>query len=85
MERKEFLDHLYTTLPDNSKVKFGKRVRSIAEDAHKVEVLCEDGTRETGDIVIGCDGVHSKVRALMWENAITEDPTLIPMGEKIGR
>ena len=85
MERREYLELLYESLPDKSKVLFRKKVKTIAEDAHKVEVLLDDGTSETGDMVLGCDGVHSKVRDLMWDNALREDPTAIPVGEKTGR
>ena len=85
MERREYLELLYENLPDKSKVLFGKKVKRIAEDAHKIEVLLDDGTSEMGDMVLGCDGVHSKVRELMWENALREDPAAIPVEEKTGR
>ena len=59
-----------------------KRVQSIQENEDGVEVFCHDGTSERGDLVIGCDGVHSKVRQTMWENAAKIDPGLITASEK---
>lgn len=55
---------------------------SISENDDKVRVHLEDGTCEEGDLVIGCDGVHSMVRRLMWENANKVLPGLISASEK---
>ena len=82
MERKCFLEVLYDSLPDKSKVFMNKKVKTIKEDRDGVEVSCHDGTTERGDIVIGCDGVHSLVRQMMWENAARLSPGLITADEK---
>ena len=44
-------------------------------------MVFEDGACE-GDIVVDCDGVHSTVRQLMWENANRLSPGLITAIEK---
>lgn len=82
MERRIFLQVLYDSLPDKSRILMNKSVQSIQEDEDGVEVFCNDGTSERGDLVIGCDGVHSKVRQTMWENAAKLDPALITASEK---
>ncbi|EAU39520.1 predicted protein [Aspergillus terreus NIH2624] len=46
-------------------VQYGKKVTRVEEDIQgkKVRVRFEDGTSATGDIVLGCDGIHSAVRS----------------------
>ena len=61
-ERMTFIEMLYDQLPEKSKVKTGKRIVDIKEDKNGVQVILDDGTSESGDIVIGADGVHSFVR-----------------------
>ena len=82
MERRCFLEVLYKSLPDVSRILMNKGVRNVQEDKYGVDVFCQDGTSERGDIVIGCDGVHSKVREIMWENAAKVAPGLIMANEK---
>jgi len=41
-----------------------------------------DGSFEEGDILLGCDGVHSTVRELMWKNANQAIPDFITVQEK---
>ncbi len=40
----------------------GMRVSGVEQDARGAAVVCDDGTRLTGDLVIGADGIHSAVR-----------------------
>lgn len=85
LERRKFLEILYENLPDKSRILFQKKVAKITESVYGVDVLLEDGTRESGDIVIGCDGVHSVVREMMWDNAAKIKPGLITVDEKKGK
>lgn len=41
---------------------FDKRVTRIDEDADGVTVTFKDGSTDTADILLGCDGIHSYVR-----------------------
>ncbi|KAJ7650786.1 hypothetical protein FB45DRAFT_820193 [Roridomyces roridus] len=43
-------------------VAWGSRVRYVKEFGDRVEVVLEDGTTETADVVIGADGAQSVVR-----------------------
>ncbi|KAI0456729.1 FAD binding domain-containing protein [Xylaria acuta] len=82
MERRAFLRIVYECLPDKSKILTGKRVVDVDENEDGVEVKLQDGTIERGDILIGCDGVHSRVRDLMWRNANVEIDNKITSEEK---
>src|SRR6185295_7313440 len=42
-------------------VRYEKRLRDIALEDGRVVARLEDGTSETGDFLIGADGVHSRV------------------------
>nr|BDX35614.1 FAD-dependent monooxygenase StrN [Stachybotrys sp.] len=47
----------------------GKKVQKVEQDESGATVHCSDGTSYHGDIVVGADGVHSKVREEMWRTA----------------
>jgi 2-polyprenyl-6-methoxyphenol hydroxylase-like FAD-dependent oxidoreductase len=45
-------------------------------------VVCEDGTAISGDILVGCDGVHSKVRQELWRISQLQDPAAVEPADK---
>lgn len=49
---------------------FGKQLASYEQDASGVTVTFADGTRASGDVLIGADGLRSRVRMQMQPNAI---------------
>ncbi len=51
------------------RIELGKRLRTIDEQSGKVVAHFEDGTEAVGDFLIGCDGIHSRTRALILPNA----------------
>ncbi|MGI5171511.1 FAD-dependent oxidoreductase [Spirillospora sp. CA-253888] len=67
--RSLILERLDRTLPEGT-VRFGaafSRLRSGGRDGDgRVELETEDGTRHTADLLIGADGVHSRVRAALF-------------------
>ncbi|KAK8053173.1 FAD-dependent monooxygenase [Apiospora saccharicola] len=82
-ERRVFLQALYDELPDKSKVIEHARVSGIVEEeGGRVRVSLTDGGVHEGDVVIGCDGIHSAVRELLWERAQRLCPGLITVEEK---
>lgn len=46
----------------NVSIEFGKKVVGGLESEKNVTIFFADGTSATGDMAIGCDGVHSNVR-----------------------
>ncbi|CAD6448953.1 adfad4e9-b5e3-45ae-8931-93e470393dc3 [Sclerotinia trifoliorum] len=65
LEREKLLEILYGNLPDKSKVLTGKFVRSIEQNDKEAVVICEDGTKYSGDVIAGADGIHSIIRSEM--------------------
>jgi 2-polyprenyl-6-methoxyphenol hydroxylase-like FAD-dependent oxidoreductase len=53
---------LYHELTQEATVTFDKRLVDFEYKGEKVTALFEDGTKETADVLIGADGVHSIVR-----------------------
>ncbi|MFI7133326.1 FAD-dependent oxidoreductase [Nonomuraea sp. NPDC050153] len=61
---------LYRTIRDEAaqhdiKITYGKRLVSYDESGRRVTARFEDGTEATGDLLIACDGVHSRTRAIL--------------------
>lgn len=73
-ERMQFLRSLYSQLKDKSKIRLSKKVSSIQHNSDSVTVKCQDGAEFTGDIVIGADGIHSRVRKEMQRYAKETGP-----------
>ncbi len=67
IHRPDLVKFLYESLPETAKsrVLLGKQVVDIAVSEDGVEVSCADGSTVRGSIVIGADGVRSRVRLLM--------------------
>ena len=56
-----FLD---ATCKANIPICYNKRLAKIEENNDKVTAFFSDGTSDTGDFLLGCDGIHSAVRKL---------------------
>jgi 2-polyprenyl-6-methoxyphenol hydroxylase-like FAD-dependent oxidoreductase len=52
-------------------VEHGKRLVSAEDTGDGVRAVFDDGTEVFGDVLIGCDGVHSTVRRIIDPNAPT--------------
>lgn len=50
-------------------IKLGAKAIDFVQDAEGVEIELENGSRVRGDILIGSDGVHSRIRAAMFGQA----------------
>tara|TARA_R110002003_G_scaffold103_9_gene8179 strand:- start:12932 stop:13567 length:636 start_codon:yes stop_codon:yes gene_type:complete len=73
---------LYDNLQDKSKVKVAKRISKVDHNTKEVIVLCEDGSAISGDVLVGCDGVHSKVRHELWRLSHLQEPLAINAKDK---
>lgn len=64
LRRSSFLDALVQLIPGEI-VHFGKRLESFCEGADGVELRFDDGGVVHADVVVGCDGIKSKVKESM--------------------
>lgn len=66
VHRARFLDEMVKLLPDGL-ARFGKRLNSISEAGNgKLKMHFSDGSEAEADAIIGCDGIKSKVRQIMF-------------------
>jgi salicylate hydroxylase len=47
-------------------IRFAQRIRSLTQDDQGVQLAFEDGHSETFDLVVGADGIHSRVRTALF-------------------
>ncbi|KAL3461597.1 hypothetical protein BJX64DRAFT_260526 [Aspergillus heterothallicus] len=64
-DRSTILQTVYDHIVDKSRLLTGKRVASVRHLEDGVEVTTADGSIYTGDILVGADGTHSRVREEM--------------------
>ena len=50
------------------RVHMGKRLETLEQDATSVTATFSDGSSARGDVLIGADGINSKVLRLLWPN-----------------
>lgn len=75
VHRAKFLDALVKHVPKDIS-HFGKRLKSLTDLAegsrHKLRLEFEDGSIHDTDVVLGCDGIHSKVRGYLDQESAGE-------------
>jgi len=47
-------------------IRFGKRLKTLAQSGTGVTLQFEDGSNATFDVVVGADGIHSRVRSALF-------------------
>ncbi|KAL3442923.1 hypothetical protein BJX65DRAFT_298688 [Aspergillus insuetus] len=67
--RTGLLKVLYNSITDKSKILSQKRIASVENLEDAVQVTTTDGSIYSGDILVGTDGVHSRVRREMMRHA----------------
>ena len=65
IHRADLLEVLAAAFPAEQ-VLFGKRIQGLTQAAGQVTLSFEDGTQATHEVVIGADGIHSRVRAALF-------------------
>ena len=76
-DRQTVLEVMRDNLADKTKMLVNKQVEGVDHSGDAVTVRCKDGSTYTGDIVVGADGVFSKVRSEMWRLAERELPDVV--------
>ncbi|GAB7038309.1 FAD-dependent monooxygenase [Catenuloplanes niger JCM 9533] len=64
LPRGELSDMLYALTRDRVEYVFGDSVRTLTQHGDRVDVTFERGAPRTVDVVVGCDGLHSRTRSL---------------------
>ncbi|WP_327148207.1 FAD-dependent oxidoreductase [Nocardia sp. NBC_01329] len=57
---------LYDAVAGHADIRFGTTVQTLTQETGSVEVTLSDGTHLRADLLIGADGVHSRIRDLVF-------------------
>ena len=57
---------LLTALPPAVEIRYGRSIDAVELHDEHVAVLLTDGARERADLLVGADGIHSRVRRLVF-------------------
>lgn len=66
MMRGELEQVLLEALPPAVELRYGRSIEAVELHDSHVEVLLTDGVRERADLLVGADGIHSRVRTLVF-------------------
>jgi 2-polyprenyl-6-methoxyphenol hydroxylase-like FAD-dependent oxidoreductase len=75
--RGDLVDVLYRATKDSVEYRFNTRISALSQDDDGVEATLADGTKLRADLVVGADGPHSAVRAMVFG---PEDEFVEPLG-----
>ncbi|WP_426514300.1 FAD-dependent monooxygenase [Dactylosporangium sp. McL0621] len=64
--RGDLAEVLYAATSRRVRYRFGDQITAISQDEHGVDVTFAGGPPQRFDLVVGCDGVHSAVRRLVF-------------------
>ncbi|KAI9375099.1 hypothetical protein BJX61DRAFT_550158 [Aspergillus egyptiacus] len=66
LSRQELIQVLHSSFDDASHVHVNQRVTKVEQGTDRIRVITDNGTSWEGDLVVGADGIHSKVRSEMF-------------------
>ncbi|KAL4922267.1 hypothetical protein BDW62DRAFT_196954 [Aspergillus aurantiobrunneus] len=84
LRRAKFLKIAYESYPEKTKILTNKRVTGVKRYPDRLCAVTDDGSLYEGSIIVGADGVHSRIRSEMWRTADEDTPGSIPGEEKNG-
>ena len=67
MHRAEMVEVLVRHLPSSCSIHTSKRLVKYTDSGTSYTLLFADGTKATADVIIGADGIKSKIRAAMYD------------------
>jgi FAD dependent monooxygenase len=73
---------LHDKYPAKSNILVNKKVAEVQLLDDGARVISEDGTVYDGHLIVGADGVHSRIRSEMWRLADARNPSLISPRDK---
>lgn len=75
VRRQDYIETLYNSIEDKSKIRFRTGVVSFSEAEHGIRVTTDNGGESIeGSVLVGADGVNSTIRALMAQSLKGEHP-----------
>lgn len=77
LDRQQLLQLLFDNLHDKSKIHTAAEVCKITKLERCVQVILKDGAMSHGDIIVGADGVHSRMRREIWRIAESQTPSYL--------
>lgn len=66
--RSDLAKIIYQSLDKDVEIIFGDTITNIAQNEKEVSVTFQSGTTRNFDLLVGADGLHSKVRSLVFGN-----------------
>ncbi|CAI7598820.1 unnamed protein product [Penicillium palitans] len=66
LDRQKMLEILYESYPDHRNIRLGEKVTTIESCGNTAIVRTSTGSVYRGHLIVGADGVHSKVRQEIW-------------------
>ncbi|WP_280419019.1 FAD-dependent oxidoreductase [Nocardia carnea] len=72
---------LYDAVAEHADIRFGTTVHAVTQNAQAVDATLGDGSRIRADLLIGADGVHSRIRELVFG---PEAEYLVDLGHMVG-
>ena len=66
--RSDLAKMIYQSLDKDVEIIFGDTITNIAQNENEVSVTFQSGTTRNFDLLVGADGLHSKVRSLVFVN-----------------
>lgn len=64
--RPQIVEALAEALPEGVRIRWGTQVQTVHDGGARVQVLLSDGERVEADLLVGADGIGSRVRQLVW-------------------
>lgn len=80
--RHELITVLFQRFPQRDKILTNHAVTNVDLFQNGVKVHCANGTSFQGDLVVGADGIHSKIRQEMWRHASIMSPSAFAPRDK---